>query len=164
MRPYDFTVQHKRAAVHEPTLDAYFTNQGFNVVVVDQTMQRLGIDRVLQAKPTLIEYKNDFTASDTGNAFIETMSVSTTNRPGWVYTAQSDWLVYSLPHSGYAYLVRFADVRAQLPRWIHGYQTRNIQNKGYTSSGLLVPLHELEALCGSRVAGSLLQPGKIVLR
>ena len=94
-----------------------------------------------------VEYKSDRTAERTGNAFVETVSVDTANKPGWAHSSQADWLMYLVPGQCEAlYIIRMADLRQRLATWQATYQQRRIPNDGYHTVGLLVPLHEFETI------------------
>lgn len=144
---YDFIKQLHAGQTHEHFLDGFF-NEWFVITDATRDQQRLGIDRIFTDNNTgaihTVEYKADTTASRTGNAFVETISVDTANRAGWAYTSQADWLFYYLPQDGLIYYWIFAKLRRHLPRWTKQYPTRAIPNKGYKTHGLLVPLAEFE--------------------
>lgn len=144
---YDFKEQLVRGQTHECFLDEY-SGKWFEIVEATRDQQRQGIDRIYTAKATRIvttvEYKADTTASRTGNAFVETVSVDTANKPGWAYSSRADWLLYYLPVDGLIYFFEFAKFRQHLPRWARDFPTRAIPNKGYKTHGLLVPLEQFE--------------------
>lgn len=147
---YHFTDSLHQGEQDEEVLDAYFEHL-FQVVAATPAQQRQGIDRVFsrEGQRILVEYKADQTATRTGNAFVETVSVDTVEdyRLGWAYTSQAEWLIYYLPLSGRAYWIILSDLRIYLPRWERIYPTRAIPNEGYHTLGLLVPLSEFEMLC-----------------
>lgn len=144
---YDFQTQLRAGQTHEEYLDA-FNRQWFDIREADRDEQRRGIDRIFTEKNTgaiyTVEYKADTTATRTGNAFVETISVDTANKPGWAYTSKADWLLYYLPASGLIYFFEFAKFRRHLPRWAREFPTRSIPNNGYKTHGILVPLDEFE--------------------
>lgn len=145
---YDFKTQLHCGQTHEHFLDEFF-NRWFVIADATRDQQRQGIDRMFTDKDTgaihAVEYKADTTASRTGNAFVETISVDTANKLGWAYTSMADWLFYYLPKDGLIYFFEFAKLRRHLPRWTKQYPARSIPNNGYKTVGLLVPLAEFEA-------------------
>lgn len=148
---YGFSEQLKVGQTHELFLDKY-SGKWFEIAEATREQQRQGIDRIYTAKATgivsTVEYKADTTASRTGNAFVETVSVDTANKPGWAYSSQADWLLYYLPVDGLIYFWEFAKFRQHLPRWTLQFPTRAIPNKGYKTIGLLVPLEQFERHAG----------------
>jgi hypothetical protein len=132
----------------EEFLDKLFSIK-FTIEQVDREDQRRGIDRYFtgkseDAKRLAIEYKTDHRAADTGNAFIETVSVDSADKEGWAYKSQADYLIYYLPEDGLIYSIRMSALRRCLDRWAQEYPTRAAPNKGYNTYGILVPLHEFE--------------------
>lgn len=144
---YNFATKLHEGQKHEQFLDE-FSATWYDIREVSREEQGRGIDRIFVEKATgeivKVEYKADTTASRTGNAFVETVSVDTANKRGWAYTSQADWLLYYLPGDGLIYLFEFATLRQHLPRWTKQYPTRAIPNAGYKTIGLLVPLAEFE--------------------
>lgn len=144
---YGFAEQLKAGQAHEHFLDEY-SGRWFEITEATREQQRQGIDRIYTAKATgvvtTVEYKADTTASRTGNAFVETISVDTVMKPGWAYSSQADWLLYYLPVDGLIYFFEFAKFRQHLPRWVEQFPTRAIPNNGYKTHGLLVPLEQFE--------------------
>lgn len=146
MVAYAFKTQLSKGEAAEAELCAHF-EEWFTIKRVSMAEQRAGIDRIFHPKdggPTLkVEIKTDWTASKTGNAFIETVSVDTTGKKGWAYTSQADVLLYYLPDDMLIYWIAFTTLRKHLQRWSK-YKTRKIPNRGYFTIGLLVPLAEFE--------------------
>lgn len=146
---YDFKQQLTRGASGEKWLDDFFA-QWYIIVPATMEQQRQGIDRIFVRKENnavyRVEYKTDWTASKTGNAFVETISVDATNKPGWAYSSQSDYLIYYIPGDMLIYVIQFLELRGQLPKWCVEFRSRRIPNKGYCTVGLLVPLAEFERI------------------
>lgn len=144
---YAFDEQLVVGATGEQRLDTAF-GQWYDIAPATQAEQRQGIDRIyLRRKDGArfrVEYKTDHTAARTGNAFVETISVDTTNKPGWAYTSQADVLLYYIPGDELVYVWRLSKLRRHLERWQTTYATRRIPNKGYATHGILVPLSEFE--------------------
>lgn len=145
---YDFKEQLTAGEKSEKFLDGIFSKD-YSVVPVGMDEQRQGIDRIFtRADGTTfaIEYKTDWTASRTGNAFVETVSVDTANKPGWAYSSQARYLIYYVPGDSLIYVIEFGRLRVHLQRWVNQYPQRAIPNKGYRTRGLLVPLAEFEKI------------------
>lgn len=153
MKTYDFDTQLRRGQNGEAELDAWF-GRTFVIRPATREEQRQGIDRWFTDRRSgerlSVEYKTDWTASRTGNVFVETVSVDTAGKPGWAVSSRAEWLVYFLPDDGLAYVIPFADLRRALPRFERDYPTRRIANRGYHTVGLLVPQDEFERLSGER--------------
>jgi len=145
MTVYDFTTQLNQGADGEAKLDAYFA-QWYTIRHATRSEQRRGIDRIFVRPGGMfkVEYKADRKAGETGNAFVETISVDTANKRGWAYTSQADYLLYYVPGPETVYVIRFAKLRLQMAFWVQQHPARKIPNRGYHTHGLLVPLDEFE--------------------
>lgn len=148
---YEMTKQLRRGEAAERLLDQHFTDR-FSITPATRDQQREGIDRIFVARDTskeyTVEYKTDWTAGRTNNAFIETISVDTMDVPGWAYTSQADWLAYYVPDKQQVYLARFAELRTHLDEWIETYgPAKAIPNDGYYTWGVPVPLSAFEICC-----------------
>ncbi|HEY8768742.1 MAG TPA: hypothetical protein VIP09_16035 [Dehalococcoidia bacterium] len=148
---FDFRSQLSKGEAAERLLDEYFSDR-YRIFPVDRAAQRSGRDRLFferdSGERTFVEYKTDWRAQETGNVFVETVSVDTENKAGWAHTCTADLLFYYVPGRGYevVYVIEPALLRAELERWSHLYPTRAVQNEGYKTHGLLVPLAEFERL------------------
>ncbi len=151
MTTYRFDRQLARGAEGEAQLDDHFA-QWFRILPVSLADQRRGIDRVFvddkAGKVFSVEYKTDRRASQTGNAFIETVSQESATRrvAGWAYTCQADYLVYYCPEPDVIYVLRPAVLKSAAQTWAARYPLRDIPNDGYVTRGVLVPLWELEKI------------------
>lgn len=144
---YKFDMQLKKGELQEERLDKFFS-KWYSIRKASRKMQRTGIDRIYQrnGKQILVEYKSDWTASKTGNVFVETVSIDTENRPGWAYTSQADILIYFLPDDDLVYMLRMKDIRDHLEEWAGKYPEKSIPNRGYCTHGLPVPQWWFEKL------------------
>lgn len=145
---YSFDERLKAGQSGESVLDDVFKDR-FVIVPATRDEQRLGIDRHFTNRETgvsfTVEYKTDWTASRTENAFVETVSVDSANKPGWAYSSQAYRLIYFVPGPPeIIYVMLMSIIREHLPRWIKTYPQRRIPNKGYFTHGVLVPLIEFE--------------------
>lgn len=149
--------QLERGKKHEYDLDAIFKKDWkIEELTLDQERAGMG-DRRFTNRQTgeslLIEYKADESAARIGNAFVETISVDSTNKPGWAYTCQADYIFYYLPLDGLIYIYRPCTIRRHLPEWQKQFKTAHTnkgQNDGYNTHGVLVPLGEFER-CADKV-------------
>lgn len=144
---YDFDKQLARGDKGEAFLDAFFSRH-YHITRATRAQQREGIDRFFVSKETgsrmSVEYKTDTTAARTHNAFVETVSVDTTGRPGWAYASKAEYLIYYIPGDELIYVMPFAVLRKQLPRWVQEHKPKAIPNRGYKTHGICVPLDEFE--------------------
>jgi len=136
---YSFRKQRSRGHEGERILDALF-GKFFEIRRASAAQQRQGIDRVMMGKAhkqTLhVEYKTDYTAVTSGNAFIE---LHCAGSPGWALTSQAQYIAYLVPDQ-HVYVVNVAKLRTQLTEWERRFEQRTITNRGYMATGLLVPL------------------------
>lgn len=144
---FSFREQLAKGEEAERFLDGYFDDR-FKVLPVTREGQRKGIDRVFIDRQThehaRVEYKTDWRAQATRNAFIETVSVDSQEKRGWAYTTQADLVFYYVPGEELVYVLQPAVIRQCLPAWQQRYRAAKARNEGYYTHGVLVPLHELE--------------------
>lgn len=150
MSVYTFREQKQKGEVGERVLDSYIT-RCYHLIPANRFQQKCGIDRILYLKdndrPIYLEYKTDWKADATGNAFIETISADAARKAqGWSTTSKADILIYYLPHSGRIYIVPMSRLRSHLEDWIARYRSSTASNEKYRTHGLLVPLPELAAI------------------
>lgn len=144
---YDFSAQLAQGETGERKLDAYFS-RWFSIRPAKRAEQRRGIDRFFsrQGATYPVEYKTDARADETGNAFVETVSVDTVGKQGWAYTSEAEFLLYYVPGAEAVYIIPFTNLRQHLAQWVQSYPLRKIPNKGYCTHGILVPLTEFERI------------------
>lgn len=127
-----------------------FFSDKYHIKSVSRDMQRHGIDRIFTRKTNgdefSVEYKADATASRTGNAFVETVSVDTQNKPGWAYYCKATFIIYYINSIGPIYVLRTSKLKQALPEWERKYRSVAVPNDGYKTIGLLVPLREFEEI------------------
>lgn len=145
---YDFKEQKKRGESSERYLDKYFS-RWYDIQPASPLEQRQGIDRFFARRPggqpTPVEYKTDYAAAKTGNAFLELISVDCRFVVGWAYSSCAEYLMYLVPE--YAiYVIRFSQLRLHLAMWTRKYEMRTVRNEGYNARGILVPLAEVDKL------------------
>lgn len=157
-QPYNFRDQNRIGVAGEDTLDHHFRHI-YTVKPASADEQSCGIDRWFWNDPGelpfAVEYKTDWVARKTDNAFIELYHTDRGERSGWAYTSKSHILVYYVPgpDAEMAYWVPFTALRAALPGWRLKYRTASVPNRTYKTVGLCVPLRELE-----RIALHVFQP------
>jgi hypothetical protein len=144
---YTYDAQKTKGDAGESFLDQVFAAD-YEVRPATCAEQRRGIDRIFTRRQTgqrlAIEYKTDYKAAHTGNAFVETVSVDTAGKAGWAYSSEADYLMYYIPADGLIYVLALETLRRELPRWVREYPLRAAQNEGYATHGVLVPLDEFE--------------------
>jgi hypothetical protein len=145
-KQHDFNASYAAGIVGETFLDDLFA-KNYEVKQVSREDQRKGIDRYFtnrkNNKTFSVEYKTDYRAAETGNAFIETVSVDSAGKVGWAEKSQAKYLVYYIPQLNTIYCLELSAIREQLTRWTETYPTRTARNDGYSTHGVLVPLDEL---------------------
>lgn len=156
---YNFKTKLKQGRVSERRLLSLLQESAakFNAKVRESTRleEKMGYDFVVADERgsgrCTVELKTDWRAETSGNAFLETYSALETKTQGWVYTSQSDLLLYILPNLGRGYclrvgdIVNYIDTHPDLP-------TKKIPNRNgkrhYTTVGVLLDLDVLwESLC-----------------
>jgi hypothetical protein len=143
-----FAKQLEIGEAFEKVLDAHFASE-YQISKATLIEQRTGIDRWFESEDggrISVEYKSDSRAADTGNAFVEIVSVSTRNIAGWAYTSHANTLIYYLPQPRICYHIGFDILRQELDGWRVKYPARNVRNSDYFTTGLLVPIGELAVL------------------
>jgi len=160
MKEYEFQEQLNNGKAEEETLDRYFSNRyKISKVSLDEERAR-GIDRRYASKQDnvtyTVEYKADWTATSTGNAFIETISNDENNTPGWCLKSEAQLLMYYLPDDKIVYIVDMLKMKGKLRKWRKIYPKKMIPNKvngrvAYRTHGYCVPLKEIESVCSSKI-------------
>lgn len=129
-------------------LDGYFRSHGWQIRPTTRHEERdlcLG-DRHFywrEYSQWWVEYKSGIQTFYTGNVFLETISVDTQNKPGWVYTSQADILLYAAILNRKILLLKPRMLREKLNSLKSQFReaaTNKQQNEGYNTHGLLVPL------------------------
>jgi Holliday junction resolvase-like predicted endonuclease len=147
---FDFESQLQQGFQGEAEIIAHLTAQGWRCTKANRDQERQGIDYITAKgkESRTIEIKSDSRATNTGNAFIETVSVlkgTEIIKKGWAYTCQANFLFYYLPVDLVAYVYQPSILRTYTDLWIKkNYRKVSVPNKGYLTQGILVPLWELE--------------------
>lgn len=150
--------QFKQGMDIERWLDDYFTAHGFYIRRTSPYQERkecLG-DRIFTKndKTQFIEYKSGIQTYYTGNVFLETVSVDTTKRPGWVYTCQAHWVIYAALLNALILFFDPAYLRANIAHLKMRYRevSTHKQNATYKTWGLIVPLEDAKKLATRVIA------------
>ena len=142
---HDFNDKLKEEQEHNKNLDEFYS-RWFDIQKVSISAQYSGIDRVWTNKNSgvrySIEYKADSEAANTGNSFVETISIDTTNKPGWAYTSCAQLLAYYVPPISTCYHFTMLAIKNNVDNWSLKYRKGKAKNKGYFTEGVLVPLSE----------------------
>lgn len=149
-----FDKSFQAAKVYEAELDKHFV-PAYDITPATYEQERLGIDRFFAHRSTgvcySVEYKTDHKTHETGNVFVETMSVDTAGKRGWAYTSTAQVLVYFVPQEEYALRADMTEIKRRLPEW-SGYRQAEAMNRGrsgdyYRTLGLLVPVRVFGDAC-----------------
>lgn len=152
---HSFDEQLATAQKDEEWLDDYFS-RWFEIEQVDIEWQRRGVDRFFTARSDgrrwSVEYKADHRTVETGNVFIETVSVDTKDILGWAYTSCAQKLVYYSPEMGRIMIAEMCAVKRELVRkWFKSRElpipNRGRNGNGYNTKGIPIPVHEFERIC-----------------
>lgn len=152
------TDQFRQGKSVEETLDRYFSRSGWSVRILsprEERQQCLG-DRELTrgSERWFVEYKSGIQSHYTGNCFLETISVDTTGRLGWVFTSHADFIIYAclLDHKLLTFSpghlrARIEDLKTRFPT----VATSRGQNEGYRTWGVIVPMAVAESELALRI-------------
>ena len=158
---HKFDVSLKYGEGMEKMLDDYF-GKWFTILKAEGdlygNLQYLGIDRIFTKKTNgerfSVEYKADRRAHETGNVYIETVSVRKVGKhvkPGWAYTSTAQRLVYFISGPQTVYILDMVDIRDMLPKWEDRCKKVEVDNGDYVGEGLLVPIAEFKTMCRGRM-------------
>lgn len=140
-----------RGRMFEEHFREIFQAKGMMVIAVAKDLQDLGIDFLMtgrSGKRMSVELKSDERATETGNAFLELVSMSSSDgwpdKPGWMYTSIAQVLAYYLPLDGRVLFLDMADLKLSLGDFVGRYSIRHTSNGWYRSKGVVMPLKDLE--------------------
>ena len=145
------TQQFKQGKDVEVWLDTYFRGRGFEIRALsidEERRQCLGDRHFSKGEHSFnVEYKSGIQTAITGNVFLETISVDTANKPGWVYTCRAEYLMYACLLNRKILVFKPDELRAridELKKKFKTVATSNGQNQGYKTWGVIVPLEYAE--------------------
>lgn len=101
-----------------------------------------------------VEYKSGIQTFYTGNVFLETVSVDSENKPGWVYTCKADFIAYGALLNGKILIFlpsKLRDCIEGLKTKFPTKKTNKGQNTGYDTHGVIVPLAYAEKHLAAKV-------------
>ena len=133
----------------EKEIDQVFINNGFKIIEATREEQKKGFDRYLvknKKRKLKAEYKSDLRMYDTGNFFIETLSVDTTGKLGWALTSEADILVYYMLNDNELWIIDMNLIKSNIADWTKQYKKKKCWNYGYNSEGLLLPKEIIASL------------------
>ncbi len=145
--PYNFKSQLRLGQDGEEILDNFFYQWYSEIRFASASEENRGIDRIFfngQDRKT-VQYKTDFRAKETGNAYVETISRSDKVVGGWAYTSEAQWLIYFV-YPSEIYCISMDRLRKDLPRLERICRTVTVPNQGYFGAGLIVPLEFLRGI------------------
>lgn len=146
---YEFGEKLMQGKNAEHFLDSYFSRWYTINEIPLEVERRIHADRLFldrHGTQTVVEYKTDFMGHNTGNLIVETISVDTDNKPGWVFTCQADMLLWWIVGNGEILGLRPADMRANVAEWETHYRRVTIPNQGYNTIGIAVPIPRLRRI------------------
>src|SRR5688572_15613823 len=118
MNKFEQTTQFYQGKAVEAFLDEFFTARGWRIEQTTPHEERvlcLGDRHFYSDQQHLhVEYKSGIQTYFTGNVFLETISVDSANKPGWVYTCLADYLMYATLLNGCILVYRPDALRAQM--------------------------------------------------
>lgn len=133
-------------------LDRYFAAK-YDIQPTTPHMERVSClgDRIFTSKETgkkfFVEYKSGLQTFATGNIFLETVSVDTPCKPGWVYTCRADYIFYATLLNYKILIFRPSKLRAEIAELkakFREVKTGKGQNETYNTHGVIVPLDYAE--------------------
>lgn len=152
------SAQFMRGKQVEYVLDAFFRARGWEIRPTTAHEERvlcLGDRHFRKGERALtIEYKSGLQTAYTGNLFLETISVDTQGKPGWVHTCRADFIFYAALGNQRILVFRPETLRQALPGLkvlFRETKTSAGQNKGYNTHGVIVPLAYAEKHLAEKV-------------
>ncbi len=132
-------------------LDRFFGQRGWRIEPTTRHEERdlcLG-DRHFRRENMhyTVEYKSGVQTFYTGNVFLETISVDTEAKRGWVYTCAADYLFYAALLNEKILIMLPEKLRAEieaLKAQFRTVKTGKGQNETYNTHGVIVPLDYAE--------------------
>lgn len=132
-------------------LDTFFRGRGWHITRTTQHEERdlyLGDRHYRKGNAEyLVEYKSGIQTFYTGNVFLETISVDSQHKQGWVYTCKADFIFYAALRNGKILVLVPAKLRAEIDGLRAKFRevaTSKNQNEGYNTHGVIIPLAYVE--------------------
>lgn len=141
------TAQYAQGKIVEAYLDIWFGYHGWDIKQTTDHEERvlcIGDRHFSKGQEAYkIEYKSGLQTYITGNIFLETVSVDTDNKKGWVYTSHATFIFYACLFNHKLLIFRPETLRAKidfLKTKFPEKPTGKGQNEGYQTWGVCVPL------------------------
>lgn len=151
MKTYNFNQQLNIGKSGEEFVDKFFSNR-YDIEEVSLEIElKNGIDRIYTRKTDgkvfNVEIKTDIMAVKTGNMFAELLVTHFNGKivDGWIEKSKADMLLYYLPNKA-IYCFPLEKLKKFVVDNQHRYRVKNCQNKTLYSTGLLIPLKDIEGL------------------
>ena len=153
-----FRDSYEKAEKYNSLLDHHFNDRYEVVNCETKAAQILGVDRLFIAHKSgrcfSVEYKVDFIARRTGNAFIETLQRFESGRlvRGWAYTTGAQIVCYFVAPET-IYVMDALKMKTELPHYAKFFPlsdwvvNRKPDGSNYAAQGILVPLEIFEKAC-----------------
>lgn len=145
------TVQFTNGKAVEAFLDEFFRARGYTIRQTTEREERvlcLGDRYFSRSGPGFwVEYKSGIQTFYTGNIFLETISVDSASKPGWVFTSRADFVYYACLLNGKILVFIPEELRGViggLRQQFKEVKTSKGQNQGYNTHGLIIPLEYAE--------------------
>ena len=147
---YDFSTQEILGKYGEGIIDEWLSTT-YKILDVSgiKKYQESGIDRILMrpdGSTVSVEYKFDLASGRTGNLFFETVSIDNQNVPGWGWISQAEFWVFLLPQKEII-VVAPGKLRALVWQFRSIVVEKGVQNVGYKTLGIPIPLEEVRKIC-----------------
>lgn len=124
--------------------------------VHDLAIQKTGIDKVLHMKDgTAIKIEEKRRRNNYPDILLEIWSDYERRKSGWLFTSQSDYLVYIMPKKVYMYdfrLLRNAWRHYGKAEWFTDYRKIVVPNKSWTTVNIPIPVKVLESAIFEEIA------------
>lgn len=132
---------------------------GYEIEYVGRAEQRMDWDAIY-TNPTTgnrvsVSIKTDERAGDTGNVFIETVSVHQNGRDvrlGWAHECKADVLLIWLPRQRSLLVLMPMRLADMVDSWRQTYREVRVPNDGYETLGMPVPIGKVEAIAEKVIA------------
>lgn len=148
---HQFDESYARGREDEKKLDEYF-NRWYDVFSVPRLFQRFGIDRIMRRLRDRVsysvEYKGDGRTAETGNLFLEVVSVDSNEKEGWALSCAAQRLVYYVLGKEIAYIMDPLVLKQHIRELEKRFKTRPAENVGYSTHGVLVPVGKAKEIHG----------------
>lgn len=117
----------------------------YDVSNIDTTWKHdIDIIAVKNEEARIIEIKYDSRIHYTGNMFIELITDKENNKPGWIETTASNYIMYGDSDNNVFYCMRTTDLRNYLKLYRNEYEIVEAHERNKVSIGALVSVDEYQ--------------------